>query len=142
MNIDTIVGTAFYLAPEAIRKRTGFEVKRSDLWTIGVITYVLVTGRPPFWGRENKEIIRKIIRGVVRFPTTIKITLQCQDFIHRLLQKDPALRMSAKEALQHPWLTGQELKEDHGDEVLRNLAAYGKASFDIYIYILTHVFCI
>ena len=53
-NHDDFVGTAFYLAPEAIRTRQGWELKKSDMWTIGVIAYVLVTGRPPFWGRENK----------------------------------------------------------------------------------------
>ncbi|ETO22471.1 Protein kinase domain containing protein [Reticulomyxa filosa] len=121
------VGTAFYLAPEAIRKRTGYELKRSDMWTIGVITYVLVTGRPPFWGRENKEIIRKIIRGVVRFPNTIKLSESCQNFILSLLQKDPQARMSAKEALQHPWITGEQA-DAYGEEILLNVAALGKSS--------------
>ncbi|ETO23414.1 calcium-dependent protein kinase, partial [Reticulomyxa filosa] len=107
--------------------RTGFELKRSDLWTIGVITYVLVTGRPPFWGRENKEIIRKIVHGVVRFPNTIKLTESCQNFILGLLQKDPRDRMSAKEALQHPWITGEQATQ-YGEEILFNIAALGKAS--------------
>eukprot|EP01083_Nonionella_stella_P217174 779860_1 len=85
---DDFVGTAFYLAPEAIRTREGWELKKSDMWTIGVIAYVLVTGRPPFWGRENKEIIRKIVRGNVRFPSTIQLSDECQDFILGLLQKE------------------------------------------------------
>ncbi|ETO18053.1 hypothetical protein RFI_19241 [Reticulomyxa filosa] len=79
-------------------------------------------------GKGNKEIIRKIIRGVVRFPTTIKVSEQCQDFIHRLLQKDPNSRMSAKEALQHPWIIGKDASDGFGEEALSNLAMFGRAS--------------
>jgi calcium-dependent protein kinase len=125
---DDFVGTAFYLAPEAIRKRLGWELKKSDMWTIGVITYVLVTGRPPFWGRENKEIIRKIIRGNVRFPSTIKLSQNCKNFILSLLQKEPEKRMSAEQALEHPWIKGQDKDREYGEEILKSLATFGKSN--------------
>mmetsp|Transcript_55940 Transcript_55940/g.89032 ORF Transcript_55940/g.89032 Transcript_55940/m.89032 type:complete len:560 (-) Transcript_55940:714-2393(-) len=124
---DDFVGTAFYLAPEAIRTREGWELKKSDMWTIGVIAYVLVTGRPPFWGRENKEIIRKIVRGNVRFPTTIKLSDECKDFILSLLQKPPDKRLSASEALKHAWITGESVNA-MGEEVLENLATFGTSN--------------
>ena len=122
------VGTAFYLAPEAIRARFGWELKRSDMWTIGVITYVLVKGRPPFWGRENKEIIKKIIRGHVRFPSQIKLSDQCKDFILKLLQREPGDRMTAGQALQHAWIKKASAVPEYGEEILFNLATFGNAS--------------
>mmetsp|Transcript_26858 Transcript_26858/g.23655 ORF Transcript_26858/g.23655 Transcript_26858/m.23655 type:complete len:534 (-) Transcript_26858:71-1672(-) len=124
---DDFVGTAFYLAPEAIRTREGWELKKSDMWTIGVIAYVLVTGRPPFWGRENKEIIRKIVRGNVRFPSTIKLSDECKDFILSLLQKPPDKRLSASEALKHAWITGESVSAI-GEDVLFNLATFGTSN--------------
>eukprot|EP01083_Nonionella_stella_P013251 37338_1 len=124
---DDFVGTAFYLAPEAIRTREGWELKKSDMWTIGVIAYVLVTGRPPFWGRENKEIIRKIVRGNVRFPSTIKLSDECKDFILSLLQKPPDKLLSASEALKHAWITGESVSAI-GEDVLFNLATFGTSN--------------
>merc|ERR1712130_1005296 len=114
-------------APEAIRTRQGWELKKSDMWTIGVIAYVLVTGRPPFWGRENKEIIRKIVRGNVRFPSTIKLSDQCKDFILSLLQKPPEKRLSAAEALKHGWITGENVSAITED-ILYNLATFGTSN--------------
>jgi calcium-dependent protein kinase len=124
---DDFVGTAFYLAPEAIRTREGWELKKSDMWTIGVIAYVLVTGRPPFWGRENKEIIRKIVGGNVRFPSTIKLSDECKDFILSLLQKPPDKRLSAAEALKHHWITGESVSAI-GEDILFNLATFGTSN--------------
>jgi len=107
--------------------REGWELKKSDMWTIGVIAYVLVTGRPPFWGRENKEIIRKIVRGNVRFPSTIKLSDQCKDFILCLLQKPPDKRLSAAEALKHGWITGEDVSA-LTEDILLNLATYGTSN--------------
>jgi len=98
------VGSPFYIAPEALKTREGWEIKKSDVWAIGVITYMMVTGRPPFWAKENRTIMRKILRSDVRFPTSITLSQECKDFILCLLQKDPKQRYSAKQALKHPWL--------------------------------------
>lgn len=104
---DDFVGTAFYLAPECVRNRRGWELKKSDLWTMGVIAYVVLTGRPPFWGRDNREILRRILKGKLTFPRTIKLTKTCREFISRLIRHDPKKRMSASEALRHPFITGK-----------------------------------
>jgi len=60
---EDFVGTAFWLAPECVRNRRGWELKKSDMWTIGIITFQLLTGRLPFHGRDIQEILRKILRG-------------------------------------------------------------------------------
>jgi len=125
---EDFVGTAFYLAPECIRNRTGEELKKSDMWTIGVIAYVLLTGRPPFYGKTNKEILRKIIRAKYYWPKNSKVSSSGRDFVGKLLQKEPANRYSAAEALQHKWLKGSAGTEDLGVDLLTNIANYSKAS--------------
>jgi len=125
---EDFVGTAFYLAPECIRKRKGWELKKSDMWTIGVITYVLLTGRPPFYGRDNKEILRKILRAKVIWPKRSKLSNVAKDFVLSLVKKDPKDRSSAEQALQHKWLTGGAGTEDLGMQLIQSLANYHEAS--------------
>lgn len=124
---EDFVGTAFYLAPECVRNRKGWELKKSDMWTIGVIAYVLLTGRPPFYGKGNKEILKKIIRSKVTFPKTCKLSRQAIDFILKLVKKSPAERMSAKKALEHEWLAGNALEIDVGSDVLQMLGNYSQS---------------
>lgn len=125
---EDFVGTAFYLAPECIRKRKGWELKKSDMWTIGVITYVLLTGRPPFYGRDNKEILRKILRAKVIWPKRSKLSKTAKDFVLSLVKKEPLDRFSAEQALQHKWLTGGAGTEDLGMQLIQSLANYHEAS--------------
>jgi len=125
---EDFVGTAFYLAPECVRNRTGAELKKSDMWTIGVICYVLLTGRPPFYGTDNKEILRRIIRAKVVFPKHNKLSSAAKDFLMRLIRKDTGKRLSAKQALEHSWLKGSAAKEDLGRELMENLNNYSNVS--------------
>lgn len=126
---EDFVGTAFYLAPECVRDRKGWELKKSDMWTIGVIAYVLLTGRPPFFGRGNKEILRKILKGKVSFPSSTPISDSAKKFILSLIQTDPKKRFSSDKALKHKWLKGETASDKAlGDEVLSNIANYTRAS--------------
>jgi len=125
---EDFVGTAFYLAPECVRVRTGAELKKSDMWTIGVITYVLLTGRPPFYGNDNKEILKKIIRSRISFPKSTKLSSTAKDFIRRLIEKRPKARYSAAKALKHNWLTGKAGTENLGVNVLESISNYSSVS--------------
>jgi len=125
---EDFVGTAFYLAPECIRKRKGWELKKSDMWTIGVITYVLLTGRPPFWGNDNKAILRKILKAHVKWPKGNKLTNVAMDFVLSLVKKEPRDRFSAEQALQHKWLMGGAGKEDLGMQLKQSLGNYHEGS--------------
>jgi len=125
---EDFVGTAFYLAPECVRNRTGEELKKSDMWTIGVIAYVLLTGRPPFFGRDNREILKKIIAAKVVFPKRSNLSNSAKDFILKLIKKNPATRMSAAEALDHPWLKGEAGTEDLGKDLIDSLSNYASVS--------------
>jgi len=125
---EDFVGTAFYLAPECVRNRTGAELKKSDMWTIGVIAYVLLTGRPPFFGKDTKDILQRIIRSKVVFPKNNKLSISSKDFICRLIRKDTKKRLSARQALQHRWLKGEAAKTDLGKELIETISNYSTAS--------------
>ena len=118
------VGTIYYLPPEITRHRHGWELKKSDMWTIGVIAYVLVTGKPPFFGRDNKQIIKKIMIGKFSWPSEIKLSRVCKNFIRSLLQLDCHKRLSPSQALKHPFLTGKASNENLGKQYLQNVGDF------------------
>merc|ERR1719334_438909 len=82
-----LVGTPYYLAPESAAghkyTRTGAVLKSSDIWCIGVIAFVLMTGRPPFNGRSNNEIFSAIIKKKVKFPPNIKLSKGFTAFVKK-----------------------------------------------------------
>lgn len=101
--MSTVVGTPYYIAPEVLKKRYD---KSCDLWSIGVIAYILLSGYPPFNGGDNSGTYAAVQRGRYRFPHAewAGTSRESRDFIRRLLQKDPRKRMTAKQALNHPWI--------------------------------------
>lgn len=77
-----------------------------DMWSLGVLTYMLISGEPPFYGSED-EMVEKIINGAEPFlPSRVSsaVSGDCIDFIARLLTRDPLVRMTAREAYEHPWV--------------------------------------
>jgi len=140
---DNLVGTAYYLAPELaylalskssnpeiaqkyspmVKPRTGAVLKASDVWSIGVIAYVMLTGRAPFRGSTNSQIFESIVSNKVTFPehdvrykTPLKVNPAFKDFLEKALVKDPAKRLSIEECIRHPWVQGVEA----GDWTLNN----------------------
>lgn len=101
--MKTIAGTPYYIAPEVLRKRYN---RSCDLWSVGVVTYILLSGYPPFNGRNNEETHRSVLRGRYQFKTQEwdGVSLEAKSFIRRLLRMDPTKRMTAEEALNHPWI--------------------------------------
>ena len=104
-------GTPGYVAPEVLAQHVNDGQLRRygtgcDLWSVGVIVYILLCGSPPFHGKTEAEMNRKVLGGSYRFPERYwgKISGSAKDFIARLLQVDPARRMTACEALQHGWM--------------------------------------
>lgn len=104
-----LVGTPFYLAPESATNapfRTGKMLQASDIWAIGVIAYICLTGTPPFYGNSNRDICRAIVKQKLRFPPNVEISNGLKDFCYRALQKRWNKRMPMDEAIMHPWVIG------------------------------------
>eukprot|EP01116_Phalansterium_solitarium_P023212 TRINITY_DN8018_c0_g1_i1.p1 TRINITY_DN8018_c0_g1~~TRINITY_DN8018_c0_g1_i1.p1 ORF type:complete len:316 (+),score=117.72 TRINITY_DN8018_c0_g1_i1:70-948(+) len=102
--MKTACGTPYYVAPEVLNA-TGYD-KEVDLWSIGVITYLLLCGYPPFYGESLPEVFEQIMKGHFEFnsPYWDNISSEAKDFIKKLLLVDSKKRLTADNALQHPWL--------------------------------------
>lgn len=105
---EDLVGTPYYIAPEYLIQpsRTMEELKAADVWSIGVIAFVLCTGRPPFQAKTNEEVFLKIIGKPLKFPRKAKLSSVAKGFLKNLLQKVSKLRPSASQIREHPWLSG------------------------------------
>jgi serine/threonine protein kinase len=99
-------GTLAYVAPEVLQMQ-GYS-KEVDLWSIGVILFVLLRGKLPFDGKKKAQIISKTVSGKIPFEGDAiweKVSPLAKDLITHLLQVDPAKRYTVPEALAHPWFS-------------------------------------
>nr|GMC47824.1 calcium-dependent protein kinase 29 [Ipomoea batatas] len=98
-----IVGSAYYVAPEVLRRKYGKEI---DVWSAGVILYILLSGFPPFWGETEKAIFEEILKAQLDLESSPwpSISSSAKDLIRKMLTVDPQKRITAAEALEHPWL--------------------------------------
>ncbi|XP_071940087.1 phosphoenolpyruvate carboxylase kinase 2-like [Coffea arabica] len=105
--ISGVVGTPYYVAPEVVAGRHYDE--KVDVWSAGVILYIMLAGFPPFYGDSAPEIFEAVLRANVRFPTRVFSSLspEAKDLLRRMLSKDVIRRFSAEEVLRHPWMTGE-----------------------------------
>jgi len=108
--MQTACGTPSYVAPEVLLA-TGYGPP-VDMWSIGVITYILLCGFPPFYGDTIPEIFKLIMNCDFDFPEKYweHISDEAKDFISKLLVLDPEKRYTAQQVLQHPWLKGKANK--------------------------------
>lgn len=101
--MNTKVGTPYYVAPEVLNREY---TKSCDIWSIGVITYILLCGYPPFYGDTDNQIFDSVRTARFDFPSPDwdGISDNAKDFICSLLKRDPSKRLSAKEALNSAWI--------------------------------------
>ncbi|KAM7520088.1 hypothetical protein LguiB_019050 [Lonicera macranthoides] len=124
-----IVGSAYYVAPEVLKRKSGPE---SDVWSIGVITYILLCGRRPFWDKTEDGIFKEVLRNKPDFRRKPwpGISNSAKDFVKKLLVKDPRARFTAAQALSHPWVRegGDALEIPLDISVLFNMRQFVKYS--------------
>ena len=99
-----VVGSSYYIAPEVLQKKYN---EKCDTWSAGVILYMLICGRAPFDGADDDEIIANIKKGTYNhFHKKLAASSpEVQDLVTKLLEVNVNKRLSAAEALQHPWFT-------------------------------------
>ncbi|CAI5533185.1 unnamed protein product [Closterium sp. Naga37s-1] len=97
-----MAGSPYYLAPEVLAEKYGPE---ADIWSAGVVLYILLCGLPPFWGTTNDAIFEAIKQATLNLvrPPWPSISDEAKDLVVRMLTRNPKKRISAEEILDHPW---------------------------------------
>jgi len=104
--MSTACGTPGYVAPEVLKKQRYTEAV--DIWSLGVILYILLCGFPPFYHENTAALYKQIKKGDYDFPDPYwrDITSAAKDLIKRMLTVDPTKRIKIKQILEHPWISG------------------------------------
>ncbi|KAM3871673.1 calcium/calmodulin-dependent protein kinase type 1D-like [Diretmus argenteus] len=105
--MSTACGTPGYVAPEVLAQKP--YSKAVDCWSIGVITYILLCGYPPFYEETETRLFSKIMKAQYEFdsPFWDDISESAKDFIRNMMQKNPNMRYTTEQALRHPWIMGK-----------------------------------
>ncbi|XP_051914038.1 calcium/calmodulin-dependent protein kinase IGb isoform X1 [Hippocampus zosterae] len=105
--MSTACGTPGYVAPEVLAQKP--YSKAVDCWSIGVITYILLCGYPPFYEESETRLFSKIMKAQYEFdsPFWDDISESAKDFIRNMMQKNPLMRYTTEQALRHPWIIGK-----------------------------------
>jgi calcium-dependent protein kinase len=112
-NDKSLTGSVYYISPEVLSKNRNY-TEKCDVWSCGIIMYILLTGLPPFNGDSDEEIVTKIKNGrfnMDKYPWPI-ISSQAKDLIKKLLEFDPHKRITAEEALSHPWFESKQVQSE------------------------------
>ncbi|CAL0301163.1 unnamed protein product [Lupinus luteus] len=98
-----MVGSAYYVPPEVLRRSYGKEI---DVWSAGIILYILLSGVPPFWAETEKGIFNAILEGELDFESQPwpSISNSAKDLVRKMLTQDPKKRITSAEVLEHPWI--------------------------------------
>lgn len=126
--LKTACGTPDYAAPEVLSMEGSYTMA-VDMWSAGVVTYVLLCGYPPFYAKEQRELFQQILKADYDFPEEDweDISENAKDFIRSLLKVDAGERMTAEQALQHPWLKDTGAPGDaHSIKIGKALGAYNE----------------
>lgn len=129
-------GTPYYIAPEVLNNNYD---EKCDLWSIGVILYILLCGYPPFNGATDEQIIKNVKRGVFHTDEEewSSISPEAIDLVTQMLKYNSGERISAADALQHPWIkkySGTIIDKQITKNTLNNLR-----NFSVSTYIFQHI---
>lgn len=126
--LDEKLGTPYYIAPEVLKKSYN---EKCDIWSCGVILYILLSGTPPFNGSNDNAIMQKVKTGKYSMSGTEwdAISEDAKDLISKMLTYDPEKRPSAEACLQHKWI--QDLNASNVDSTLVQGALSNLKSFKV-----------
>ena len=118
-------GTSYYIAPEVLNMNYN---EKCDIWSCGVILYIILSGKPPFYGKNDQEILRSILAGhySMKGVEWARISAEAKSLISLMLEFNPKYRISADDAMNHPWILGlANMKETDIDQIsLANLQTF------------------
>merc|ERR1712137_65608 len=105
-NYHALVGSDFYLAPELLSHKTGYDATKADVWSLGILLYVLLTGTFPFEGDSQEEAMSNYFASRLsfnEFDSLYPRDTECRHLLTRLLTRNPSTRPSVSEILNHSW---------------------------------------
>ncbi|KAL1511495.1 hypothetical protein AB1Y20_006293 [Prymnesium parvum] len=127
--MKTACGTPGYVAPEVLRNQ-GYDSGAVDMWSAGVILYIMLCGFPPFYEEELPALFDQIMNARYDFPSPWwdDVSKNAKDLVRKLLEINPKKRLTAAQALQEPWIVGQgtDVKLDKSQAALRKYNANRK----------------
>lgn len=126
VELEETLGTPYYVAPEVLM---GNYTEKCDVWSIGVILYVLLSGTAPFDGKTDEEILGSVKRGKLEFRSKVWIDVSnlAKDLIKKLLTYNPSKRPSAAEAFKHSWIQNKNytvLEEEKVQDLILNMSQF------------------
>eukprot|EP00829_Urostomides_striatus_P014491 TRINITY_DN4306_c0_g1_i3.p1 TRINITY_DN4306_c0_g1~~TRINITY_DN4306_c0_g1_i3.p1 ORF type:complete len:484 (-),score=139.28 TRINITY_DN4306_c0_g1_i3:11-1462(-) len=126
VKLKTTTGTAYYIAPEVLMKNYD---EKCDVWSCGVILYILLSGTPPFFGNTDEDIMRAVKKGKYTFYSPIwqDISDQAKDLVMKMLKFRPDQRLTAEAAFSHDWIQKKkfnQLKPETAYNLMNNLKTF------------------
>ncbi|KAG1973513.1 obscurin [Pimephales promelas] len=120
----SVFGTPEFVAPEIVHQEP--VTVATDIWSLGVVTYLCLTCHCPFFGENDRATLMKVAEGLLYWdtPEITSRSVEAQDFLHRVLQPDPEVRPSASECLSHEWFQGYYEDEEPEDINTKNLKSF------------------
>ena len=124
--MSTVVGTCTFIAPEVLRRRYD---RKCDLWSLGVVSYVMMCGYPPFMGDTNEEVCETVLKGRFRFDPKDwgDVSKDSEAFVKGLLKVNVKSRMGLEEAMEHPFIAehGARPEPESGGGMRRTMSSAG-----------------
>ena len=113
-------GTSYYIAPEVLN---GDYDEKCDIWSCGVILYILLCGYPPFYGEKDEDIYQQVLKGEYDFPKAEwdQVSVDAKNLIKKMIEKDPQKRVSALQALQDTWFKKHKEKSRENKFLAKNV---------------------